>query len=220
MKMTSFVLGSLALLAVSGTVLAGEPSSKLAWTPENLALVKNGNAAKGKQLAETCGACHGNGQQEVAGAFPYLQGQLATYLYKQLKDYKDGSRGNAIMAGLVSGLSDQDMADLAAWYSQQPVPAGAKNVLPHEAAGQLVSRGDSKRILPPCQSCHEPNGKGQRIDVPGLAGQNAAYTEQTLQDYKSEARHNDLYGRMRSITQQLSDEEIRALAHYYAGLGH
>jgi cytochrome c553 len=218
MKRRSYVLSALLLAAFGGSVLA-EPSSKLAWTPENLALVKGGDAAKGKQLAESCAACHVAGPQPEGSVYPYLQGQLATYLFKQLRDYKDGSRDNALMKGMVAGLSDKDMADVAAWYSQQPIPAGAKTLLPQETAEQLVDHGDGRRILPPCKSCHEPDGRGQRIDVPALAGQNAAYTEQTLLDYKSGARHNDLYGRMRTLTQQLSAEEIKALARYYSGLG-
>lgn len=219
MKSTCLLLSSLLLAACGGSAIA-EPSSKLAWTPENLALVKSGDVAKGKQIAETCAACHAAGPQPAGSAFPYLQGQLATYLYKQLRDYKDGSRPNSVMAGITAGLSDQDMADVAAWYSQQPIPSGTKTQLTQEIAEQLVEGGDGKRILPPCESCHEPDGKGQKIDVPALAGQNAAYTEQTLLDYKSGVRHNDLYGRMRTITQQLSNEEIKELARYYSGLAH
>jgi cytochrome c553 len=218
MKTTSCLLGGLLLAAFGGSVLA-EPSSKLAWTPENLALVKGGDAAKGKQIAESCTACHAAGPPPEGSAYPYLHGQLATYLYKQLKDYKDGSRNNAVMTGMVAGLSDQDMADVSVWYSRQPIPAGRKTLLPQETAEQLVEHGDGRRILPPCESCHEPDGRGQRIDVPALAGQSAAYTEQTLLDYKSGARHNDLYGRMRTLTQQLSNEEIKDLARYYSGLG-
>lgn len=201
------------LLAVSGATLA-EPSSKLAWTPENLALVKAGDAARGKPLAETCAACHAPG-----GAAPNLQGQVANYLFKQLRDYKDGSRDNAVMAGMVSGLSDRDMADIAAHYAAQALPAGEKTEAA-ESAVELVKAGDPRRILPPCQSCHEPDGRGQKIDVPALAGQSAAYTRQTLLDYRSGARHNDLYGRMRTLSKQLSDEEIDQLARYYSGLRH
>ena len=200
------------LLAVSGAALP-EPSSKLAWTPDNLALVKGGDPAKGKPLAESCAACHGAG-----GTAPSLQGQLATYLYKQMHDYKDGSRDNAVMAGMVSGLSEQDMANIAAYYAGQDLPAGEKADAA-DSAVQLVKEGDPRRILPPCQACHEPDGRGQKIDMPALAGQNAAYTRQTLLDYRGGARHNDLYGRMRTLSQQLSDEEIEQLAKYYSGLG-
>jgi cytochrome c553 len=217
MKKT-YLFGGILLAAFSGRILA-EPSSKVAWTAETLALVKNADAAKGKQIAESCAACHTGGPQPAGSQFPYLHGQLATYLYKQLRDYKDGTRRSDIMAGIAAGLSDRDMADVSAWYGTQKIPAGAKAEAAAESAESLVESGDGRRILPPCESCHEPNGKGQKIDVPALAGQNAAYTEQTLRDYKSGARHNDLYGRMRTITQQLSDEEIRQLARYYQGLG-
>ena len=212
MKKT-YLLGAMLAVAFGGAALA-EPSSKLAWTPATLAALKAGDIAKGKQTADSCASCHANG-----GQFPYLDGQLAAYLYKQLHDYKDGSRSNPIMGGLVAGLSEKDMADVAMYYSQQNIPAG-QTVEPAPAMAEwLVKDGDSKRILPPCASCHEANGKGQKIDVPAIAGQNAAYLEQTLLDYQSGARRNDLYGRMRTITQQLSAEEIKALARYYAEMG-
>lgn len=209
---TGYWLATL-LMAVSVGAAWAEPSSKVAWTPEQLAALKRGDAAKGKVIAETCAACHANG-----GQFPYLDGQLAPYLYKQLQDYKDGSRDNPVMTGLVAGLSAEDMAHVAAHYSQQALPPAPKTEPASEAAEVLVEMGDSRRILPPCAACHEASGKGQKIDVPAIAGQNAAYLEQTLLDYKSGARYNDLYGRMRSITQQLNEDEIRQLARYYAGL--
>ena len=211
------LFGGILLAAFGGPALA-EPSSKVAWTPETLTLVKNGDAAKGKQLAEACAACHASGPQPTGAAFPYLQGQLATYLYKQLRDYKDGTRASEIMAPIATGLSDRDMADVAIWYSAQAIPAGAKIEAASDTAEQLAKRGDGKRILPSCDACHEPDGQGQRIDVPALAGQNAAYTEQTLLDYRSGTRHNDIYGRMRAIARELGDEDIRQLARYYAGL--
>lgn len=217
MTKKTYLIGGLLLALFGGAVLA-EPSSKVAWTPETLALVKSGDANKGKQLAETCAACHGTGPQPTGSDFPYLQGQLAAYLYKQLSDYKSGARANPVMGGLAAGLSEKDMADLAAWYSQQEIPTGKQESGAMDSAEVLVKSGDGKRILPPCQACHEPGGQGQKIDVPALAGQNAVYTEQTLKDYKSGTRKNDLYGRMRTITQQLSDEEIKQLARYYSGL--
>ncbi|MFM8445192.1 MAG: c-type cytochrome [Methylococcus sp.] len=202
------------LLAATANGVSAEPSSTLAWTPETQAAVQRGDAEKGKAAAQSCAACHANG-----GQFPYLDGQLAPYLYKQLHDYKEGSRKNPIMTGLVAGLSAEDMANLAIHYSQQALPPAPKAEPATDAAVKLVKEGDSRRILAPCAVCHESNGKGQKIDVPAIAGQNAAYLEQTLLDYKSGARRNDLYGRMRDITQQLSADEIKQLAAYYAGLG-
>lgn len=207
------LLASFLIAATVGMAWA-EPSSKLAWTPETLAALKRGDAAKGKTIAESCASCHANG-----GQFPYLDGQLAPYLYKQLRDYQDGSRQNPIMAGLVAGLSDDDMAAVSVYYSQQAIPTMPKPEPPTEAAERLVEEGDNGRILPPCAVCHEAHGRGQKIDVPAIASQNAAYLEQTLLDYKSGARHNDLYGRMRTITQELSEAEIKQLARYYASQG-
>lgn len=208
-----YLLAALLLAAAAGTARA-EPSSKIAWTPETLAALKRGDAAKGKVIAESCASCHANG-----GQFPYLDGQLAPYLYKQLHDYQDGSRQNPIMAGLAAGLSAEDMVNVSVYYSQQAIPAPVKGEPATEAAEQLVESGDNGRILPPCAVCHEANGRGQKIDVPAIAGQNGAYLEQTLLDYKSGARHNDLYGRMRTITEELSEAEIKQLARYYANQG-
>lgn len=212
----ALLFGGLLWAVCAGQTLA-EPSTRLAWTPETLERVENGDAARGKQAAESCAACHAPGPAPAGSQFPALHGQLAAYLYKQLHDYKDGSRASPIMQGIAAGLSDQAMADIAVWYSQQaPIPGTKEPVA--ESAVALVSKGDGRRILPPCKVCHEADGRGQRIDMPALAGQNAAYMEQTLLDYRSGARHNDLYGRMRDISAQLSVEEIKALAKYYAGL--
>lgn len=211
MKFETLLAGLALVLTIN--LAQAEPSSRLAWTPETLAALKKGDATKGKTIADSCAACHANG-----GQFPYLDGQLAPYLYKQLHDYKDGSRANPIMTGLVAGLSAADMADVAEYYSQQDIPPPPKEEKASEAAEVLVKEGDSRRILPPCAACHEASGTGQKIDVPAIAGQNAAYLEQTLLDYRSGARKNDLYARMRDITRQLSEEEIKEVARYYAGL--
>ena len=202
------------LAAVTMTTAWAGPSSSVVWTPEILAALRQGDTAKGKALAESCAACHANG-----GQFPYLDGQLAPYLYKQLYDYKDGSRNNPIMTGLAAGLSEEDLINLAVYYSQQALPAAPKTEPAGEIGEKLAEVGDSGRILPPCAACHEGNGKGQKIDVPAIAGQNAAYLQQTLLDYKTGARHNDLYARMRSLTQELSEAEIKDVARYYAGQG-
>jgi len=79
-----------------------------------------GDAASGKQKSEACGACHGADGNKPAGPdFPRLGGQHYDYLLKALHDYKSGARKNPIMGGQVGGLSSQDMADLAAYYSSQ-----------------------------------------------------------------------------------------------------
>jgi cytochrome c553 len=207
----------LSLLA-SGSALAG-PSSNVAWTVETMKLVASGNAEKGKQLNQTCAGCHGAEGLSAMPVNPHLAGQDAAYTYKQLKDYKDKTRANAIMSGLVAGLSDQDMADLAAFYAaQKPPPASGTG---SDAAKELVTYGDGKRLVPACNSCHGPKGEGnpRSKGMPMLAGQTVDYFKQTMQAYRSGARANDVYSVMRSVAKELTDEEIAALASYYAALG-
>jgi cytochrome c553 len=146
---------------------------------------------------------------------------LATYTYKQLKDYKDGKRtDNPMMVGLTKPLEEQDMADLAVFYAAQPLPvAAASSGDVGEGAKVLVKKGDGKRLLAPCAACHGGRGQGSIVDVPALAGQQSGYFTQTMQAYKQGKRNNDIYKRMRLIAQQLTDEEIKAVADYYAAMG-
>jgi cytochrome c553 len=202
------------LLAGIGLLTAGavsaDPSSLIAWTPETLRFVKNGNAEHGKALAGTCAGCHND-----ASANPHLDGQLPNYIYRQLQDYKNGSRKDAttVMNGLASTLSEQDMADLAAFYGQQKPFAGGGAV--DDATG-IAGKGDGRRMEPPCSVCHGGSGQGEHVDTPRLAGQKSAYLERTLLDYKTGIRANDIYHRMRLIAGKLSDNEIKLLADYYS----
>ena len=213
-------------LLVPITVLA-QPSSLIAWTPQTLKLVKNGDLNKGKALSKSCQSCHGQtGEgmkaQQVDGetlpAVPALAGQLANYTYKQLRDYFDGTRSHASMTAIAKGLSQQDAADLAAWYSSLTLP---KNESKNEATNRaktLATEGDNKRILPACFVCHGSSGAGEKMDSPMLAKQQADYLVSTLQEYKNGERHNDIYSRMRLIAQQLSEQDIKEIAQYYQQL--
>jgi len=194
------------------------PSSQVAWTPDKLDFIKQANSKNGKELAAQCAACHGDNGVSPAPEFPSLAGQLATYTYKQLQDYKNGQRTHTLMSSIAAGLSDQDMADMAVWYSSLPPPKYKTDKQDLEIAEKLVSQGDGKRILPPCYTCHGSDGEGERMDIPALAGQQAEYFAATLKAYKNGERHNDIYSRMRLISQQLSDAEIQALAQYYQQL--
>lgn len=217
--MTTFKILIGILAALTSGVAFAEPSSQVAWTPETLKLVKQGNPVKGKALAENCDTCHTANADNAASEFPYLHGQNANYLFKQLRDYKSGNRVNAIMAGMAAGLSNQDMADIAAWYSQQPPVAGSvQPTLVAENVIQLTERGDPRRLLTPCEVCHARGGEGKSIDNPVLAGQKADYIENSLLAFQTSARHNDLYERMRLLAQSLTRDEIHQLASYYAAM--
>ncbi|MEI6335934.1 MAG: c-type cytochrome [Methylococcaceae bacterium] len=217
----------LLLAFIAPVVVCAEPSSQIAWTPELLNLVKKGNADKGKALAESCKSCHGDKGQgmkeetqddETLPAIPALAGQVATYTYKQLRDYLSGSRSHVQMTGVAKLLTEQDAADLAVWFASLPRAENTSGNEKLARAEKMVEQGDGKRILPPCFVCHGSKGQGEKQDIPALAGQQANYFTRTLLEYKSGQRHNDVYSRMRLIAQQLSEEEIKELALYYQQL--
>lgn len=211
-------LSLIAFLSIPGLLVAG-PSSQVAWTPDTLNLVKNGNSANGKRLAKVCAGCHGENGVSSISAYPSLAGQTANYTYKQLSDYAANHRTSEIMKPIVQGLSKKEMSDIAAWFSSLPAPGKKTSDKSLEKAEKLVFKGDSKRTLTPCHLCHGKKGKGGKMDTPALAGQQADYFAQTLKAYKSGERHNDIFSRMRLISKQLSDQEIQELAEYYQSLG-
>jgi len=217
---------SLALIPFLASLVSGataEPSSQVAWDSDTLQLLASGDAVRGQQLSGQCASCHGSEGTSPSPNWPSLAGQLPTYLYKQIKDYKDGKRQDALMSALVANLSDQDMADLAAYYASVALPPGKPGG--DETATLLVEMGDGPRLIPSCNSCHGRSGQGNRVlerdiaTMPALTGQFPAYLEKTMLDYKRGKRGNDVYRRMRAITGQLTEAEIKSLAAYYGTLG-
>jgi cytochrome c553 len=84
-----------------------------------LSLQAKGNASAGQEKSKVCEACHGTTGKSVDPTYPNLAGQHASYLAQALSDYRSGARTNPIMAGMASNLSNQDIADLAAWFASQ-----------------------------------------------------------------------------------------------------
>jgi cytochrome c553 len=213
-----YSLGLAALLVMTTIQALAAPSSRVAWTPDVRRLVAGGDAVKGKELAQQCAGCHGPEGLSPTPAYPHLAGQIAAYTFKQLHDYKDSSRQNPVMGALAKALSDQDMADLGAFYAGLPPPQPKVGTGGVPATPTLVSEGDGSRQIPGCAYCHGGRGQGNVIDMPALAGQGDAYLKQTLSAFKSGQRGNDVYARMRLIAQQLTDRDIDELARYYSGL--
>lgn len=95
-------------------------SIALALAVSMSAFAQSGDASRGQQKSQVCQSCHGpNGNEPLMPNYPRLAGQHEDYLAHALRSYRDGSRNNAVMAGFAAGLSDQDIADLAAWYASQ-----------------------------------------------------------------------------------------------------
>ena len=221
MNSTAATLVSLfAIALLAAGVAAAEPSSQVAWTVETLRMLERADPAAGKAVVEreTCAECHGiNGVADKITQ-PNIAGMSAAYLYKQLRDYKDGTREHRRMNRYVRKLSDQELAELAAWYASQPAPEARASQVTLAAAHELVRRGDGQRLIPACAACHGAAGEGNWIGVPALAGQNVEYFIETMLQYQSGDRANDVYSVMRYIAAQLSEDEVIELAEYYADL--
>ena len=182
-------------------------------------LLAEGDAAAGQAKSALCGSCHGVDGNSLMAMNPKLAGQSARYMVKQLQEFKSGASESAIMASMVLSLSDQDMEDIAAWYSsQQPTIQGA-NPESIELAGRLYRAGNSEIAVAACSACHSPTGKGNApAGFPLLSGQHAEYTLQQLKNFRSGARQNDGSAMMRTVVERLTDKELEALASYVSGL--
>lgn len=184
-----------------------------------------GDPAAGEGMTAACSACHGADGNSAAPTFPKIAGQGEKYLVKQLRDIRDGARPVPTMAGQLDGKSDQQLADIAAFYASQARSGGQANA-DLLALGEKVYRGGvAERNVAACSACHSPTGKGNApAGFPGLAGQHAEYTATQLRAYRkgyenADGRTNDGDAKiMRTIAFGLSDGEIEAVSSYIAGL--
>lgn len=175
----------------------------------------------GSMPVTACVQCHGGNTAGVPGAaaFPTLDGQHVAYLAKQLREYKSGKRKTTpVMAPIIAALKKQQIPAMAAHFASQ-TPARVKAENPELAArGKVLYEGGNRGTgVPACIGCHLPNGVGYQ-QYPRLAGQRQAYIVQQLAEFKSGARSNDRAHVMRAVAGRLTDEEIRAVAEYLAGL--
>lgn len=192
------------------------PSSVVAFTVKTRAAIKAGDPAKGEAIAKEskCKKCHSENGIAEDPEDPNIAGQLPSYTYKQLMDYKSEHRDERSMAKAVKKLNEEDFTHLAAWYGSLPsAPSMLKDT---GVAGKLVYKGDPKRMLKPCATCHGQNAEGGQHDSAALVGQSYDYFIATMEAFKEGDRGNDIYSRMRLIAEQLTEEEIVALADYYA----
>ena len=193
------------------------PVSQVVWTPGVLQILADARPERGRAKAqEVCVACHGEQGVSVSPQFPHLAGQSGAAIYKQLNDYRTGSRAHQQMTDIAKALDEPTLADVAAYYAAQPTrdPNPATLANPVAAIVRLVEIGDPNRNIPPCAACHRP-GSGGPIETPILAEQVQEYLVLQLKMYASGERRNDVYGRMRIIAGKLTAAEIDGLAAYY-----
>ena len=172
----------------------------------------------GSVTVTACLPCHGGGGAQSAPKFPQLDGQHAAYLEKQLREYKSGKRKSDIMAPIFMALKKEQIPGLAAHFASQSPARGTVENPELAARGKLLyEEGNRATGVPGCIGCHLPDGVGSQR-YPRLAGQRQAYTVQQLMDFKSGTRRNDRAHVMRALAGRLTDEEMRAVAEYLAGL--
>lgn len=179
----------------------------------------DGDVEAGRAKAALCAGCHGQDGNSLNPAWPKLAGQHASYIAKQLQNFQSGERKNATMGPMAAGLSDQDMQDIAAYFSSSDISIQAADA-DKIALGESIYRGGNPANgLPACIACHGPNGAGNSpAGYPVVGGQHADYMAKTLKDFKAETRDNDYQRMMRDIAARMSNKEIDAVASYISGL--
>ncbi len=184
------------------------------------ALQSQADTLAGQEKSAICAGCHGPQGISINPAWPNLAGQHASYLIKQLQEYKQAkTRQAAIMTPMVMQLSQEDMHDIAEFYAHQPQAQGEVSEK-YLARGEAIYRqGDQEKHITACIACHGPKGTGNaQAGFPVLAGQQPAYTIQQLQAFKDKTRSNDLNSIMRDISARMSQEDMDAVAFFLAGL--
>jgi cytochrome c553 len=178
-----------------------------------------GDPAAGKTKSASCVACHGADGNSMNPEWPSLAGQHPDYLIKQLRNFKDGDRSNALMSPMAAPLSEQDMANLAAYYSSQALKPGQADEALFEQGRQLYRGGNMSTGVAACIACHGPTGTGNpAASFPSLRGQHGGYTVNQLKAFKRGERANDAGKMMQNIAAKMTEEEMQAVASYIQGM--
>lgn len=178
------------------------------------------DAAAGEQKSAVCAACHGADGNSSVGQNPKLAGQNANYLVKQMLDIKEGRREVALMTGMLDGMDEGDIEDIAAFYAEQEITLEGADPDLVEQGRQIYRSGIAELGVAACSACHSPTGSGNaQAGFPALGGQHAVYIDSQMRAFRSGERDNDgQSAMMRTVSERLTDGEIEALASYISGL--
>lgn len=181
-----------------------------------------GDATVGQAKSAICAACHGADGNSVVPNWPKLAGQHQQYLVRQATLIKSNDRPVPEMMGITPGLSEQDILDISAWYSQQSATGGVADESKVVLGEQIFRAGNAESGVPACMSCHGPAGEGNPLSgYPAVAGQHAMYTDKMLTRFRSGENwgEDDKSSQvMNGAAARLTDEEIEAVASYIQGL--
>ncbi len=178
----------------------------------------SGDAVAGREKSLLCQGCHGEEGISIEGLIPKLAGQYSKYIAKELRNYQAGTRSHQIMNAMAATISDDDLADIAAYFASRTKMKGAGSN--NEVGKKLFLRGDISRTVVACVNCHGVNGKGLTPNTsmfPVIGGQQKDYIRRQLVNFRKGDRTNSPNGIMNRITQKLTDDELEALADYVSG---
>lgn len=178
-----------------------------------------GDPAAGKNHTAVCAVCHSVDGNSFVDTYPKLAAQQEDYLLKQLIDIKSGKRKVLEMTGLLNRLTEQNLADIAAYYASKKVTIGQTDPKLVELGRAIYHTGNVETGVPACMACHGPDGKGFDAAVfPALSGQHATYTAKQLNKFQHLERNNDPAGIMHNITTKMNEREVEAVSSYIQGL--
>lgn len=180
----------------------------------------SGDPVSGKQKSQICQGCHGMDGNSSSALIPKLAGQYDEYIVKQMRNYKNGTRSHELMNGMAAPLSDEDLADIAAYFAAQPIMKGSA-ARPNETGKKLFTQGNIKEMVMTCAYCHGDTGKGLDPSTgmyPVVGGQHKAYLLKQLKDFREDDRMNSPNVIMNRILRSLSNSELDDLAEYISGL--
>lgn len=199
-------------LPLAAALLAASPLASFAAT--------TGNAKAAEPIVtQVCAACHNMDGNSAIATNPNLAGMNAEYLYKQLSEFKSGTRKGTVMPGMVASLSDDDMKNLAAYFSAQKAKPATAQDQALALAGQKIFRGGVQGAgVPACASCHGAQGQGIPVQFPRLAGQHSDYVYGQLNAFRVGERANDAARMMRTIAEKMTDADMKAVSAYIQGL--
>ena len=179
-----------------------------------------GDPVAGKDKAAMCSGCHGEDGNSVDPQIPKLAGQYGLYIAKQIRNYLASTRSHQIMSGMAASVSDDDLADISAYFASQPVTKG-DHPSSNKLGKKLFENDDLSRMMVRCNSCHGTTGKGLEPGnpvYPVIGGQHKEYLLGQLINFRKGARNNSPGGVMNITVHRLSDAELDALADYVSGL--
>jgi cytochrome c553 len=188
----------------------------------SLPVFAKGDAAAGQAKSAICAACHGMDGNSMVPTWPKLAGQHENYLVRQVTLIKSGARMVPEMAGIVPGLSGQDIEDISAYFSSQANNGGVADESKLETGERIFRAGNAETGVPACMACHGPAGEGNPLaGYPALTGQHSVYTAKALTRFRAGENWGEkdaLSQIMNGSAAELTDEEIEAVASYIQGL--